>query len=118
MYGIERITIEEPAWRWLESLDWPGNIRQLRQTVERAVLMSGKSSLSKADFVDPDLVGEVEQPASPFDSLDRMTLDEMEKLMIEKSLVAHGNNISQAATALGLSRSALYRRLEKHGLGD
>jgi DNA-binding NtrC family response regulator len=116
MYGVDDISIEEPAWRWLESLDWPGNIRQLRQTVERAVLMSGKSSLCQQDFVDPDLVEETGEGAGQFDHLDRMTLDEMEKLMIEKSLAQHGNNISHVANALGLSRAALYRRLEKHGL--
>jgi two-component system NtrC family response regulator len=117
MYGVADISIDEGGWRWLESLDWPGNIRQLRQTVERAVLMSGKSSLCQPDFVDPDLVGDNEDQSGRFDHLDRLTLDEMEKLMIEKSLVQHQNNISSVASALGLSRAALYRRLEKHGLG-
>ena len=80
--------------------------------------MSGKCNLFQQDFVDPDLVGEHEDQSGQFEQLDRLTLDEMEKLMIEKSLVQHRNNISSVASALGLSRAALYRRLEKHGLGN
>jgi two-component system NtrC family response regulator len=116
MYGTDEISIVEEAWRWLESLEWPGNIRQLRQTIERAVLMSGKSRLELRDFIDPELVDEAIEKSGQFDSLDKMTLDEMEKVMIEKSLAHHQNNISRVASALGLSRAALYRRLDKHGL--
>jgi len=116
LYGVREISISEAGWRWLESLKWPGNIRQLRQTIERAVLMSGKSELDRDDFVDPDLVDENDADAGQLDGLDRLTLDEMEKLMIEKKLARHENNISRVAESLGLSRAALYRRLEKHGL--
>jgi two-component system NtrC family response regulator len=118
MYGIAEISIDENAWLWLESLDWPGNVRQLRQTVERAVLMSGKSHLGQQDFVDPELVPDTAKEREIFHQSESMTLDEMEKLMIEKSLLRHGHNISKVAHALGLSRAALYRRLEKYGLGD
>ena len=109
MYGVDDISIDAAGWRWLESLDWPGNIRQLRQTVERAVLMSGKCKLRQQDFVDPDLVGDVEQSAGQFDHLDRLTLDEMEKLMIEKSLAQHQNNSFSRTDAGQLARSTLFR---------
>ena len=66
--------------------------------------------------MDPELVDETIENTGQFDSLDKMTLFEMEKVMIEKSLVQHENNISKVADALGLSRAALYRRLDKHGL--
>jgi DNA-binding NtrC family response regulator len=116
VYSVDEISVEENAWCWLESLEWPGNIRQLCQTLERAVLMSGKSQLAKDDFVDPDLVDESVRTESQLESMSPMTLDEMEKLMIERSLTQYGNNISQVASALGLSRAALYRRLEKYQL--
>jgi len=116
MYGVDEISIDAGGWRWLESQDWPGNIRQLRQTVERAVLISGKSKLYQQDFVDPDLLDNDQSSTGRFDHLDRLTLDEMEKLMIEKSLAHHHDNISAVAASLGLSRAALYRRLDKYGL--
>jgi len=114
-YGIDRCTIDEGAMRWLNGLEWPGNVRQLRQTVERAVLMSGKRSLSRDDFVHPDLVdpGKDESSLPP---VGRMTLDEIERAMIEKSLAHYRQNLTKVASALGLSRAALYRRIEKHGI--
>jgi two-component system NtrC family response regulator len=117
LYDVGAILIDEPAYRWLESLEWPGNVRQLRQTIERAVLMSGRRQLRREDFVDPDVVEEVAD-GRPLGGWDRLTLEEVEKLMIEKSLERHSHNISRAAADLGLSRAALYRRLEKHGLAD
>ncbi len=115
LYDVGEIVIEEAAYRWLESLEWPGNVRQLHQTIERAVLMSGRRRLRQEDFIDPDVVEEVASDR-PVGGWDHLTLDQVEKLMIEKSLERHGNNISKAATDLGLSRAALYRRLEKHGI--
>jgi len=115
LYGADDVTIEEEACQWLASLDWPGNVRQLCQTVERAVLMSGRRRLRQEDFIDPDLVEETPPQTSPT-GLFELTLDQVEKLMIEKSLSRHENNISRAAGDLGLSRAALYRRIEKHDI--
>jgi len=114
-YGAESCSVDDDAMRWLVGLDWPGNLRQLRQTVERAMLMSGKRNLTRVDFVDPDLVdgGEKRQALPP---VGRMTLDEIEKAMIEKSLVHYQRNLTRVAGALGLSRAALYRRIAKHGI--
>lgn len=112
-YGVGPISVDEATWQWLETLDWPGNIRQLRQTLERAVLMSGKQQLSRIDFVDPALADDGSEQTT---SGETMTIDEMERLMIANSLKQHDHNISKVANALGLSRAALYRRLEKYGL--
>jgi DNA-binding NtrC family response regulator len=114
LYGVSKISIDEKAFRWLQSLHWPGNVRQLRQTVERAVLMSGKRTLGKDDFVDPEVVENQPSGNVSLTGVDHLTLDEVERLMIEKSLDRNDNNISRTAADLGLSRAALYRRLEKH----
>jgi transcriptional regulator with PAS, ATPase and Fis domain len=114
-YGIDRCAIDDGAMHWLTGLEWPGNVRQLQQTIERAVLMSGKRKLSRDDFVHPDLVdpGKDESALPP---VGKMTLDEIERAMIEKSLTHYRKNLTKVASALGLSRAALYRRIEKHGI--
>ena len=114
-YGIDHCTIDEGAMRWLKGLEWPGNVRQLRQTIERAVLMSGKKALTRDDFVHPDLVDPAREESS-LPPVGKMTLDEIERAMIEKSLTHYRQNLTKVASALGLSRAALYRRIEKHGI--
>jgi DNA-binding NtrC family response regulator len=89
---------------------WPGNVRELAHVVERAVLMADEATI-KADHL-----GLTGGGASGIASFDEMSLDDLEKLFIQKAMRRFDGNVSQAAQALGLSRSALYRRLEKHGL--
>jgi two-component system NtrC family response regulator len=117
VYGREEIAISPAAVRWLQGLPWPGNVRQLRQWLERAVLVGGERQLEVGDF---EAASSMEAPArSPKDALPAvgtMTLDEIERGMIVKSLRHHGGNISRVAESLGLTRPALYRRLEKYGL--
>lgn len=99
----------EDAMRALLDHSWPGNVRELEHTVERAVL------LTRGDRVPADALGLRPGPdQSP--RLDDMTLDEAECLLIRKALARADGNVSRAADSLGLSRSALYRRLEKHDL--
>jgi len=88
---------------------WPGNVRELAHTVERAVLMASGSEIRPADLG----LSDTGQRAP---SLEEMTLEEVERLLIEKVLRRHEGNVSHAAEALGISRSAFYRRLQKHGL--
>jgi DNA-binding NtrC family response regulator len=88
---------------------WPGNVRELEHTVERAVL------LCRGDEIDPaNLAITAARSATP--SFDNMSIDEVESLLIRKVLRRCDGNISQAADVLGLSRAALYRRIEKYGL--
>ena len=105
------------AVRWLEAQPWPGNVRQLRHLIERAVLVSGRASLEAEDFARTEAEP---QPAprgrETLPEVGTMTMDEIERSMIEKSLRRHEGNITRAAEALGLSRAALYRRLQKYGI--
>jgi len=97
------------AMQLLMQYSWPGNVRELEHTVERAVLLCRGQEVEPSDVA----VTGARQPAQSFDS---MSIDEVEALLIKKVLRRCNSNISQAAEALGLSRAALYRRIEKYGL--
>jgi DNA-binding NtrC family response regulator len=114
-YGLGEVTLAPDALDWLAAQAWPGNIRQLKQTLERAMLLAGKPRLGQADFVAASAVDE--GAAGGRLGVDGMTLEQVERHMIEQALQQHAGNISRMAKALGLSRTALYRRLERHGLG-
>ena len=109
-YGRPAIEFAPEALTWLEQQPWPGNVRQLRQAVERAVLMAPENVIDRSAL---DSTGAAEPKSDAFEG---MTLDEVERVLIERSLAQHAGNVSRAAQALGLSRGALYRRLEKFGL--
>jgi two-component system NtrC family response regulator len=109
------LTATNDALDWLATQPWPGNVRQLRHLIERTVLVSGKQRLD-ADLFERVAAMEPEARRDPAAALGHLTLDEMEKAMIENSLRAHAGNVSRVAEALGLSRPALYRRLEKYGI--
>jgi DNA-binding NtrC family response regulator len=92
--------------------DWPGNVRALRHAAERAVIMADGKEYRPEDFpLAPRPQSSAIGPVSG-----SLNLDQLEKQMIERALRMHHFNISLAATELGLSRGALYRRMEKHGL--
>jgi DNA-binding NtrC family response regulator len=93
--------------------DWPGNVRALRHAAERAVIMAESDHYRIDDFPLPRRArGEAVLP----DASETLNLDQLEKQMIERALRMHHFNVSLAAGELGLSRGALYRRMEKHGL--
>jgi DNA-binding NtrC family response regulator len=100
---------EEAARAALLVHPWPGNVRELDHAVERGVLMG------RAEWVRAQDLGLQGVAAAAPPRLEELPLEEVEKVLIQKALARYGN-VSQAAQALGLSRSALYRRLEKHGL--
>jgi DNA-binding NtrC family response regulator len=115
MYGREPLAIRDDARRWLSAQPWPGNVRQLRQWIERAVLVTTGRELRIDDFrasADMETRGPVPDDVLP--PVGSMTMDEIEKAMIEKSLKHYGRNLSKVAESLGLSRAALYRRLDKY----
>jgi DNA-binding NtrC family response regulator len=101
--------LEPEAVTALETHAWPGNVRELDHTLERAVLMATGTTLRAADL---GLRG----PGGAAARLEDLPVEEVERVLIRKALERHGGNVSQAAKALGLSRSALYRRLQHHGL--
>jgi DNA-binding NtrC family response regulator len=88
---------------------WPGNVRELDHAIERAVLISTSQQIQPGD-----LGLEAERASGA--KIEEMSLEEVESLLIKKALSRHSGNISHAAEALGLSRSALYRRMQKYGL--
>ncbi len=90
---------------------WPGNVRELDHSVERAVLLSGGDVILVSDL-------SLRVPRESAQRMEDLSLEEVESLLIRKAIDRYGGNISQAAEALGLSRSALYRRLQKYGIGS
>ena len=100
---------DEGAIKALLSHAWPGNVRELDHAVERAVLMAEGETIRGADL---GLRGGREGPPR----MEEMSLEEVEALLIKKALARFNGNVSHAASALGLSRSALYRRLQRYGL--
>jgi len=92
---------------------WPGNVRELDHVIERAVLMSSGSMVTAFD-----LALEATPDARMSARLEEMSLEDAERLLIKKALARFEGNANRAAEALGLSRSALYRRLQKYGLGS
>jgi DNA-binding NtrC family response regulator len=95
--------------------DWPGNVRALRHAVERAVILANDAPLEPADFPLAATRRHIAPEAIVTPAAD-LNLDRVERRLVEEALRRHGYNISAAATELGLSRAALYRRMEKHGL--
>ena len=95
----------------LESYNWPGNIRELQHAVERAVIMCDSDMLRPKDFFLTAARGKRDGL-----TIDRYNLLEVEKEVIKKALVKHAGNVSHAAQELGLTRTSLYRRMQKYGL--
>ncbi|MDE1175808.1 MAG: sigma-54 dependent transcriptional regulator [Edaphobacter sp.] len=101
---------EPAALQQMLHYGWPGNVRELDHTIERGVLMARNTRIEVSDL------GLQVQRTSNTNSLDEMSLETVEALLIRKALARANGNVSHAAEALGLSRGALYRRIEKYGL--
>ena len=108
-YRREITGFEPAALQLMLQYAWPGNVRELEHTLERAVLMCRGNELTAADL------GLNLQRASS-QNLEELSLEAVESILIRKALQRFHGNVSQAAEALGLSRGALYRRMEKYGL--
>ena len=113
--GLPRTEFSADAMQFLSRLPYPGNIRELKNLVERTILVSGKPTLDASDF-DAQYIRHNDQKAAESTSFIGMTLDEIERQTILQALERHKGNLSQVAMALGISRAALYRRLEKHNI--
>ena len=103
--------IQSSAIKRLNQYSWPGNVRELQHAIERGVIMCEGTSLGPDDFI---LSSGVRSSGGL--ELDSYNLEDIEKTIIEKVLKTNQGNVTQAATQLGLTRTSLYRRMEKHGL--
>ena len=114
--GLPRTDFSADALNFLSRLPYPGNIRELKNLVERTILVSGKPVLDAADFDAQYLRHDEPAKAAEGTSFAGMTLDEIERQTILQALEQHKGNLSQVAVSLGISRAALYRRLEKYNI--
>jgi two-component system response regulator HydG len=110
-YNKPLMRVSAATIKKLSSYSWPGNVRELQHTMERAVIMSDTSIIQPSDF-NFSLPENKDNELKPGSN----NLDEIEKKAITKVLSKHAGNISHAAKELGLTRAALYRRIEKYGL--
>jgi len=104
--------LSDAAFTRMTKYHWPGNIRELQHAIERAVIMSGSSILQPEDL----MLSQIQDREDDNIILDQFELEEVEKILIRKVLKKYNGNITLAASELGLTRSSLYRRLEKYGI--
>jgi two-component system response regulator HydG len=109
-YQKPYLTLSAATTGYLRQYAWPGNVRELQHALERAVIMCEGKELTPEDFSPLQ-----KQLASDF-TFDRLNLENLEAWAIRKAIAKHGGNISHAAEELGLSRGALYRRMELYGI--
>ncbi len=110
-YQKDGLKVAASAYPLLRSYSWPGNIRELRHAVERAVILADGNQLTASDFI-------LQAPPSKNKEGEPHTvnLEQLERWAVQKALTRHGGNISKAAEDLGLTRAALYRRMAKYEL--
>lgn len=110
-YNKPDLVIDSSTQKYFENYSWPGNIRELQHAIERSVILCDYHALKLSDI---SLFPNSAQ--SNEDSFSTMNLEEVEKQIIQKALLKFEGNVSKAAKELGLTRTSLYRRMEKHGL--
>jgi transcriptional regulator with PAS, ATPase and Fis domain len=110
-YKKPDLTITPDAMKILKSHNWPGNVREVQHTLERGVIMAEGNEIGASDF---NLTKFSNKPEN--NDIDNLNLLDIEKLMVKKAMDKHEGNISKAAKELGLTRAALYRRIEKFNI--
>lgn len=116
IYNRPNLIVTKDALKWLKLVPFPGNIRQLKNLIERTVLVTAKDELQTEDFKTQLAHSSARKGNTQLPEVGAMTLDEIEVTMIRKALDFHKNKISKAAASLGLTRSSLYRRLDKYNI--
>ena len=111
-YSKPKISLSEEVAKMLMAYSWPGNVRELSHVIERAVILCRDKTILKSHI----MLSEQNKTESKHDDKSLRPLDDIELDMIKKALNKYQGHISKAAVALGISRNALYRRMEKHGL--
>ncbi|SDD82438.1 DNA-binding transcriptional response regulator, NtrC family, contains REC, AAA-type ATPase, and a Fis-type DNA-binding domains [Mucilaginibacter pineti] len=114
IYNRPKLSVAPAGMKWLQQLPLPGNIRQLKNLVERSILVSKNDELGIDDFRSQLELSPVKKGNMQLPGVGTLTLEEVEVEMIKRAMDHHKNKISRAAAALGLTRSALYRRLDKY----
>ncbi len=114
IYNRPKLTVTGSAMKWLQQLQLPGNIRQLKNLVERTILVTKKNELDIEDFRSQLELSPVKKGNIQLPGIGTLTLEQMEVEMIKRAMDYHKNKIARAAASLGLTRSALYRRLDKY----
>ena len=112
-YHKSNLSIGKEAVNLLKDHSWPGNVREIQHTIERGVIMSDGHEIRITDF---NLSSAPPKPNSTVHEIENLNIHDIEKMLVEKALDKHDGNISKAAKELGLTRAALYRRLEKFNL--
>jgi DNA-binding NtrC family response regulator len=114
-YGLADPVFSAEAQAELRAYPWPGNVRELKHLVERVVLLTGGGAIGAESLMLPAHVAHHENTEQP-EALDQLTLNEAERLLIEKALERTGNNVSEAARQLGVTRMAMRYRMKRYGL--
>ncbi|MEM6396951.1 MAG: sigma-54 dependent transcriptional regulator [Bacteroidota bacterium] len=112
LHHTEKPDLSSDALKWLQRQSWPGNIRQLKNVIERSIIFARDNKLTPTDLE----VGYQAGQSKKIDSLPAIELADMEERMIKAALARHNNQITATAAELGLTRPALYRRMEKYGI--
>ncbi len=116
IYRRPALELSKGASKWLKSLSLQGNIRQLKNIVERTVLLSGQDVLDVADFQKNMNISSATSAFKGLPEVGSISLEEMEHQMIRRAMEFHQNKVARVARSLGITRFALYRRLEKYGI--
>lgn len=116
LYNRNELTVSRDAMKWLQQLPLPGNIRQLKNLIERSVLVSSGDQLGVDDFRSQLAMSAASQGSLQLPEVGTLTLDEIEMGMIKKALAFHKHKVARAAASLGITRSSLYRRLDKYNI--
>lgn len=116
IYNRPKLHVDKKTYNWLKSLPLPGNIRELKNLIEHAVLLSESDNLEIKDFEQHLEEQRLANTALSLPAVGALSIDEMELSMIRNAMNFHQNNISRVAKTLGLSRGTLYRKLEKYNI--
>ncbi|MGB4972653.1 MAG: helix-turn-helix domain-containing protein, partial [Cyclobacteriaceae bacterium] len=107
-YKRQGIKIDKAIFTKLKKYPWPGNIRELQHAIERAVILTDGKVIDSAELLINSIPAKSQEPTQ------QLTMDEMEKVFIMESLDKHEGNVSKTARSLGMTRTALYRRMKKY----